>query len=137
MLLFAKFKLRDLVRLRDISPAVVNSIVVVLSLLNSLMSDQVSRLRITGIRASVIDVKEPSKDKADEHDLDESTEVDINFCLCEENTYANLRYYHIVFSHPEALISSRNGRELLSEKYQRNVVAIVVDEAHCIVEWSV
>jgi superfamily II DNA helicase RecQ len=52
MLLFAKFKLRgDLLlswRSRGISTAVVDSIVIVVSPLNSLMSDQVSRLSRVG-----------------------------------------------------------------------------------------
>ena len=47
-------------------------------------------------------------------------------------------HYHIVFAHPETLISSKYGRELLlSDKYQEHVVAIVVDQAHCIVDWLV
>ena len=46
--------------------------------------------------------------------------------------------YQIVFAHPEALISSKYGQELLlSQTYSENVVAIVVDEAHCIMEWLV
>ena len=40
--------------------------------------------------------------------------------------------------HPEAVVSSKYGRELLlSKTYQENVCAVVVDEAHCIVEWLV
>ena len=62
MLLFAKFKLRgDLLlkwRSRSISMGNVNSIVVVVSPLNSLMSDQISRLRMSGVQASVINIKE-------------------------------------------------------------------------------
>ena len=38
----------------------------------------------------------------------------------------------IVFAHPEALLSE-NGRKCLnSETYQKNVVACVIDEAHCV-----
>ena len=44
--------------------------------------------------------------------------------------------YEIVFAHPEAFLSCKKGIELLqSETYQRNVYAIVIDEAHCILEW--
>ena len=135
MLLFAKSKLRDHVRLRGISAAAVNSIVVVVSPLNSLMSNQISRLRISGIRASVIDVKELRKEHGDdETDMDN---IEIDFRLCEERKLRD-GHYHIVFAHPETLVSSKYGRELLlSRTYQENVIAIVVDEAHCIVEWSV
>ena len=61
--------------------------------------------------------------------------VDVDFHLCEEDKLRNGRY-HIVFTHPEAFISTKYGRELLMTKiYKDNVVTIVVDEAHCILEW--
>jgi superfamily II DNA helicase RecQ len=45
-------------------------------------------------------------------------------------------YYNLLFAHPEALISSKFGRELVnSARYQENVCALVIDEAHCILEW--
>ena len=41
--------------------------------------------------------------------------------------------YNMLFAHPEALISSKFGREMLySAPYQQHVCAIVIDEAHCI-----
>ena len=41
----------------------------------------------------------------------------------------------IVFAHPEALLS-KEGRDLMNSKvFQRNVVACVVDEAHCVEIW--
>ena len=62
-------------------------------------------------------------------------DVDIDFGQCEEKRLRD-GHYHIVFAHPETMISSKYGRELLlSKTYQENVVALVVDEAHCIVEW--
>ena len=61
MLLFAKRKLHSDVllgwRLRSISTAVAYSIVIVVSPLNSLMSDQISCLKMSEIQASVISVK--------------------------------------------------------------------------------
>ena len=40
--------------------------------------------------------------------------------------------------HTESFISTKYGRELLTTKtYQDNVVAIVIDEAHCILDWLV
>ncbi len=59
MLLFARGRIcGDLLcwKLKDVATAAVSSIVMVVSPLNSLMSDQVSRLYASGIRASVIDV---------------------------------------------------------------------------------
>ncbi len=44
----------------------------------------------------------------------------------------------LFFAHPETLVSSKYGWELLlSRTYQENVIAIVVDKAHCIDEWLV
>ena len=41
----------------------------------------------------------------------------------------------IVFTHPEALLS-KGGRELMNSRVcQNNVVACVVDEAHCLEMW--
>jgi superfamily II DNA helicase RecQ len=143
MLLFAKSTLYNNVSLRGISTGAVKSIIIVVSPLNSLMSNQISRLRMSGIRASIIDVKELKKGSNAEFEYDherestENMEVEIDFRLCEERQLRD-GGYHIVFAHPETLVSSKYGRELLlSGIYQENVVAIVVDEAHCIVEWSV
>ena len=142
MLLFAKFKLRgDLLRdwkLNGICTTVVNSIVIVVSPLNSLMSNQISRLNVSGIRASVMNIKEGRKRLAsrvaDTDELDEVA-VDVDFSQCEEEKLRD-GHYHIVFAHPKTLISSKYGRELLlSKQYQENLVAIVIDEAHCIIEW--
>lgn len=137
MLLFAKYKMRDdLIRAsKDISTAVVTSIIIVVSPLNSLMSDQVSRLSMSGIRASIIGVKESGIDQLAD-DSDEQN-VDVDFSQCEEKKLRDGRY-NIVFAHPETLISSKYGRDLLlSEIYQENVFAIVIDEAHCILDWLV
>ena len=94
-----------------------------------------------GIRASLIDVKELKKRNVEDNVNDETeaedVEVEIDFRLCDERQLRG-GHYHIVFAHPETLVSSKYGRELLlSDIYQQNVVAIVVDEAHCIVEWLV
>ena len=45
-------------------------------------------------------------------------------------------YYNLLFAHPEALILSKFGREMVySATYQQDVCTIVIDEAHCIIEW--
>ena len=144
MLLFAKYNLgsddfqiwrRAWRSSKEISAAAINSIIVVVSPLNSLMNDQIARLReSSGIQASVVDVKELTPDEDDDDDV---FNVDIDFRLCEKRKLRD-GHYQIVFSQPEALISSKYGRELLlSQTYQKNVMAIVIDEAHCIVDWLV
>lgn len=144
MLIFAKYKLGSDVlvgwRSKSVSTALVNTIVIVISPLNSLMSDQISRLKMSGIQASVIGVKESSGDEianSSDENMDDEFNVDVDFRFCQEKKLRDGQY-HIVFAHPETLISSKYGRELLlSDKYRDNVVAIVIDEAHCIVDWLV
>ena len=42
----------------------------------------------------------------------------------------------LLFSAPEAIVSSVRWRELLlQEPLSRQVVAVVVDEAHCVYKW--
>lgn len=144
MLIFAKYKLRSDVlvgwRSKSVSTALVNTIVIVISPLNSLMSDQISRLKMSGMQASVIGVKESRGDEianSSDENMDDEFNVDVDFRFCQEKKLRDGQY-HIVFAHPETLISSKYGRELLlSDKYRDNVVAIVIDEAHCIVDWLV
>lgn len=114
----------------------VSSIVIVVSPLNSLMKDQICRLSLTGhdvgLRASVLNVKYGTvqEDGCEEIicELDEQ---------CEKRKLDN-GHYNLVFAHPESLVSCKYGRGLLqSKQYQDNVCAVVVDEAHCILEWLV
>ncbi len=44
--------------------------------------------------------------------------------------------FDILYLHPEACLSSKAGFNLFqSVPYQNSVEAIVIDEAHCILEW--
>ncbi len=58
------------------------------------MSNQISRVRISGIRTSVIDVKELRKEHSNnETDMDN---IEIDFRFCEEKKLCD-GHYHIVF----------------------------------------
>ena len=60
-------------------------------------------------------------------------DVDEEVCFSRDIEDAT---FDIVFLHPEACLSSNCGFKLLrSEPYQKAVQAIVIDEAHCILEW--
>ena len=112
---------------------VIPTIVIVISPLNSLMVDQIRRLinyknfgfgdiRLT---ASVLNVKF-SQDYI-------TCDMDNNMCQKQKSGH-----YNLLFSHPEAFISCKYGRDLMLGKvYQKNICAVVVDEAHCILEWYV
>ena len=43
----------------------------------------------------------------------------------------------IVFAHPEAILSKEGCNLMNSKVFERNVVACVFDEAHCIEIWPV
>ena len=99
---------------KDIATAAVSSIVMVVSPLNSLMSDQVSRLYPSGIRASVIDVNKQTR----QHQSDDDSEENIEHVIDFQSLRRGLSLPSS-FCSSESLISTKYGRELLlSENYQ-------------------
>ena len=109
----------------------ISTIVIVVSPLNALIENQISRLCDSGIRATALDVKSCRQDDNDESE-DESL---CDFSMSDKEKLETGCYY-IVFAHPESLVSCVYGRKLMRTKpYQNNVCAIVVDEAHCILDW--
>ena len=89
------------------------SIVLVVSPLMALMKDQVANLKARGVEAVYVGEK---------CDMDRVYEGS----------------YPIVFISPEALLSESKWRDVLvSEVYQRHLMAVVVDEAHCVKKWWV
>ena len=96
------------------------SIVIVVSPLNALIDDQINKLKSAGVNSSLRVCGD---------------EVDGAF---EEKILEDLQAgkFELIFTHPEVVVSNRQCRDLfLSAHYQRNVRAVVVDEAHCIIEW--
>ena len=95
------------------------------------MTMQVSHLYASGIRASIIDInKQTTQHQSDDDSEENIVEHVVDLRLCEE---AKLRagHYHLVLAHPESLISTKYGRELLlSENYQKNVVATVISSLY-------
>ena len=90
------------------------AIIVVVSPLIALMEDQVSSYSAKGIKAAFID---------NESDTDKKASV-------KEGAY------QIVLFSPEALISNCKWRLMLREPpYAARLVALVIDEAHCVKEW--
>lgn len=90
------------------------SSVIVVSSLIALMKDQVAAYHAKGVKAGCVTGESSSEEK--------SEVVKGNFQL--------------VFFSPESLLSGHRWRELLKhEPYQTNIVAFVIDEAHCIKKW--
>lgn len=102
--------------------------------LNSIIEDQLKVLQETGVTADILQLA------SDEWEMTESLLQSKNN---EGNAKQSLKTpsarlvngdVQIVFAHPEALLSK--GRELMNSKvFQRNAVACVVDEAHCLEIW--
>ena len=107
------------------------SIVMVVSPLNALIENQIARLSHSGIRATALDVKHDKK----EDNEDNEAESICDFSLGDKEKL-EIGYCNIVFFHPESLVPCVYGRRLMRTKpYQENVCAIVIDEAHCILDW--
>ena len=94
-----------------------SAVILVVSPLNSLVEDQIKKINgSTNLRATFLKT-DFSADLSDEPDIKDAL-------------------FDILFLHPEACLSSKAGFNLLqSVPYQNSVQAIVVDEAHCILEW--
>ncbi len=102
-------------QLRCVKDESTRSIVLVVSPLIALMKDQVRAMRerdVTAVYAG---------------EVDDDVEADI--CTGE---------YQLVYMSPEALLNDDRWRDMLSNSvYQENLVALVVDEAHCVKKWYV
>lgn len=111
----------------------ITSVIIVVSPLNALIANQISRLSLSGIRASVLDVKYSEPENFGDEEKEPELVCDLHLC---DKMKLESGFYNIVFAHPESLVSCKYGLSLMRSKpYQDNVCAIVVDEAHCILDW--
>lgn len=101
----------DIVRGRPLG----TSKVIIISPLKALMDDQVAYLSSLGLNSVAVN--------SDERDG-----------VLEQIELGNFQY---VFTSPEKMLSSERWRQLLASKeYQDNLVAVAIDEAHCITQWG-
>lgn len=87
-------------------------IIIVISPLTALIKDQVSNLLKRGIGAGYVDA-------------DSSKEV---------KNGVNKGRYNILFMSPELLVSKWRSL-FVTSIYQRRLVGMIIDEAHCVVKW--
>ena len=105
------------------------SVVLVVSPLNALMYDQISSLRDKGVQAVILGVNETESDENDDSPVLTSQWEGTREQIIQAG-------YEIVFSHPEAFLSCEDGLKVLqSTCYLSAVKAVIIDEAHCILEW--
>jgi len=89
------------------------SVVIVVSPLIALMKDQVRQMTERNVKAVYVG------------EIDDATETEV----CEGQ-------FQLVYLSPEALLTNSTWRDMLqSPVYQSNLVALVVDEAHCVKKW--
>ena len=91
------------------------SIVLVISPLIALMEDQVATITSLGISAGHVSERQ-------------GTDLSIKQQIRHGN-------YQILFISPETLSSTEWRRLLSTDHYKHNLVALVVDEAHCVKKW--
>ena len=89
------------------------SVVIVVSPLIALMKDQVRQMTERNVKAVYVG------------EIDDATETEV----CEGQ-------FQLVYLSPEALLTNATWCDMLqSPVYQSNLVALVVDEAHCVKKW--
>jgi ATP-dependent DNA helicase RecQ len=106
----------------SLKPSTPSTSIIVVSPLNALMHDQVSKLK-ESITVSIVKNK---------YDTCDSCETGASYDLKE--IISNMP--RIIFAHPESLVSDKRALKLLkAKKCQTCVSAIVVDEAHLVIDW--
>ena len=116
-------------------------IVIVVSPLNAIIMDQISKLAKNNIKACCFTVDrrvttlESVMGEEDGDNCDESPALLLNDS--SDLTALCAGEYQLVFAHPEAVLSEAGQDIMGSAVYQARVVAVAVDEAHCIKEWYV
>ena len=95
-----------------------NSLVIVVSPLVSLMVDQVRSLRSRSVKASV---------------MSSGSGVEKEFITTDDDIFSNSH----LFCAPEALLAGRWRGAIENPLVSCRVVAIIVDEAHCVSKWYV
>ena len=106
-------------RAGDTYASLSSSYVFVISPLNALMIDQITKLK-------------------DFMDVSVLRAVDIEESMLNTNVM-NSNPSKLIFAHPEALLEDKKVFKFLSKSktYKKNLRAIVVDEAHLVTEWLV
>ena len=104
--------------------------IVVVSPLNSIIDDQSTYLKSVGLDVEILGT--------------ESNDQDLK-CLFERNEFKKNSNYvspklasgqvDFIYAHPEGQVSDNGRKLLLSKPYKDSVIAVVIDEAHCVEFW--
>ena len=95
--------------------------------LNALIRDQVTKLKQSGLKACILKGDRVEGEEEERKEEQEGLAV---------SAIENLKEFQIIFAHPEALVGNKNVIKLLkTAEFQNRMKAIVVDEAHLVVDW--
>ena len=98
--------------------------VLVISPLNALIRDQIVKMREVGLNVCVLKGDRVSDDDGEDVSVDVPLETLLD------------KTYDLLFAHPEVLVDSKKVAKVLkSPAFKRKVRAIVVDEAHLVIDW--
>ena len=102
-------------------------VILVIFPLNSLIQDQLQRINAVRTRAAVLSVKRNYDNEL----------LNLDLANVDELRLKNADYEYVL-THPESCLSTKQGVALFqSNAYKCSVAAVVVDEAHCTLEWYV
>ena len=128
------------------------NIILIITPLNAIIDDQISILKKHGIKATVLraDTITAITKESDTEEIEGEIETVSGGNFEENTTLRDLKLddktkvsiqegkFKIIYSHPEAFVSCKEGRRfLMSSVLQKNVFACVFDEAHLVKEWGV
>ncbi|KAH3811403.1 hypothetical protein DPMN_139813 [Dreissena polymorpha] len=112
-------------------------VVLVVSSLNVIQKDQCVSLRKHNISSCRLDI---SANVDDGREFEQDGEINGHLYKCK--TDANIDHliqgdFSVILCHPEALLNTHKGREILKSQLQQHVVAVVIDECHILDKWYV
>ena len=102
--------------------------VIVISPLNALICDQIVKMRESGLSVCVL--RGDRVDTEDGGDDEISLEVPVEMLTSA--------HFDLIFTHPEVLVDNKKVSKLLkTTSFKEKIKAIVVDEAHLVIDWYV
>ena len=105
-----------------------NPVVLVVSPLNIIQKDQCQSLRQHNISCCRLDI-EANLDVVEENVDAFKCQSDAKFVNVEQGKF------QVILCHPEALLNTSRGKQLLKSDLPQHVVAVVIDECHIIEKW--
>ena len=104
------------------------AIVLVFSPLNALIREQVIKLREIGMKACIL--------KGDRVALDVEDAEEVHVSLSTAEPLESLKDFHLICCHLEAVVENKREVKIFkTTESQRRSQAVVVDEAHFVIDW--